>query len=232
MGLIYLITNKINGKKYIGKQLHENKKNYLGSGTVMKKAIKKYGKENFMKEILCSGIDSEETLAKTEIEYLIKYDAKNSEDFYNLIIGGQGSREYSRKDYQEEKLGKPILQYDVNGKLLKEFKSISEAEREIKTRGIWNALQNENRTAKGYRWKYKKEQFSGVNSSKFYSNKKLEVIQKDLNGNFINEYPSIRAAGRAIKGNYEAIRAVCRGERHKHRGFKWEYKKPSTPKKK
>jgi len=232
MGLIYLITNKINGKKYIGKQLNENKKNYLGSGVVIKKAIKKYGKDNFIKEILCCGISDENLLSRTEIEYLIKYNVKDSEDFYNLIIGGQGSSKCSRKDYQEEKLGKPILQYSLEGKLLKEFKSISEAEREIKTRGIWNALQNENRTAKGYKWKYKNDTPKGLNSSRTFISRKLEVIQKDLNGNFVNEYSSVREAARAVNGYPELITRVCRGERTKHKKFKWVYKKPSTPKKK
>jgi hypothetical protein len=48
---IYITTNLINGKQYIG--LHsKNNKSYLGAGTLLLKAIKKYGKENFSKEIL------------------------------------------------------------------------------------------------------------------------------------------------------------------------------------
>ena len=52
---IYEITNLINGKKYIGKRsckcpIEEDK--YMGSGKLLKKAINKYGKKNFKKEIL------------------------------------------------------------------------------------------------------------------------------------------------------------------------------------
>ena len=52
---VYETTNLINGKKYIGKRsckcpIEEDK--YIGSGTILKVAIKKYGKENFKKEIL------------------------------------------------------------------------------------------------------------------------------------------------------------------------------------
>ena len=36
---IYLVTNLINGKKYLGKDVR-NRKYYLGSGTVLRKAIK------------------------------------------------------------------------------------------------------------------------------------------------------------------------------------------------
>lgn len=57
---IYLTTNKINGKKYIGRELHNNP-NYLGSGKTFKKAIKKYNrsyciiKDTLLKNNICIG---------------------------------------------------------------------------------------------------------------------------------------------------------------------------------
>ena len=48
---IYLTTNLINGKKYIGKHFGAICDSYLGSGTLLQRAIAKYGKENFKKEI-------------------------------------------------------------------------------------------------------------------------------------------------------------------------------------
>lgn len=53
MHYIYRITNKINGKTHIGQ--HKYKKlndSYMVSGVLLAKAKKKYGLENFEKEIL------------------------------------------------------------------------------------------------------------------------------------------------------------------------------------
>lgn len=49
---IYMTTNKITGMKYIGKHYGELDDKYLGSGTILKRAISKYGKDNFEKTIL------------------------------------------------------------------------------------------------------------------------------------------------------------------------------------
>ena len=46
-----MTINLINNKKYIGID-SKNNPNYFGSGKIIKKAIEKYGKENFKKIIL------------------------------------------------------------------------------------------------------------------------------------------------------------------------------------
>ena len=80
--IIYKTTNLVNGKKYIGKDT-KNKPSYLGSGAILKKAIQKYGKQNFRKEIieLC---DSKEELIEREEYWLNYYDAGNNPMFYNM----------------------------------------------------------------------------------------------------------------------------------------------------
>lgn len=84
---IYLTTNLINGKKYIGQHKGKINDSYVGSGTLIKKAIEKYGIENFSKEILYICKDRQEADEKEKF-YIAYYDAVNDPDFYNLQEGG------------------------------------------------------------------------------------------------------------------------------------------------
>lgn len=86
---IYITTNKINGKKYIGQHKGKPEDGYLGSGTNIIKAINKYGKENFSKKILCFCETREEADAK-EKYYIEYYNAVDDNNFYNLSEGGTG----------------------------------------------------------------------------------------------------------------------------------------------
>ena len=63
--LVYKITNKINHKFYIGAHKTKNKDDgYMGSSEILKDAIKKYGKQNFTKEILYEAHSLEEMYLK------------------------------------------------------------------------------------------------------------------------------------------------------------------------
>ena len=89
-GYIYITTNKINGKQYIGKhKINGRESSYIGSGVVLKQAINKYGKENFDNEII-EYCETLEELNKREDYYIKKFDAVNSKNFYNVANGGQG----------------------------------------------------------------------------------------------------------------------------------------------
>lgn len=58
--IIYKTTNLINNKSYVGQSKHDNDKKYLGFGPLLKKAINKYGKENFIKETIDRCLSKEE----------------------------------------------------------------------------------------------------------------------------------------------------------------------------
>lgn len=88
-GYIYITTNLINGKQYIGQHKSENfDSKYKGSGTYLRNAFGTYGFENFKVELLEECFSKEE-LNDREIYWIDHYDAVNSKNFYNQIPGGQ-----------------------------------------------------------------------------------------------------------------------------------------------
>lgn len=101
MYYIYRITNKINGKTYIGQ--HKYKKlndSYMGSGVLITKAKKKYGIENFKKEILEFNIPDVDLANDWEQMYILFERVKGKAE-YNIANGGYGkgtvSEETKRK---------------------------------------------------------------------------------------------------------------------------------------
>jgi group I intron endonuclease len=87
---VYLTTNNINGKRYIGKHHGELNDSYLGSGENLIAAVKKYGKENFSKEILYIATSEADAYNK-EAYYIELFNAVESPDFYNISPGNNYS---------------------------------------------------------------------------------------------------------------------------------------------
>lgn len=86
----YKTTNLVNGHYYLGMHSQDLSKpdNYLGSGKALKVAIKKYGRDNFKKEII-KYFNSREELCQGEIE-LITDQVILDHNSYNMKPGGQG----------------------------------------------------------------------------------------------------------------------------------------------
>ena len=90
---VYKITNTVNGKTYIGKhQTQDLNDGYMGSGKLLKKAIRKYGLDKFTKEIL-HVFQTEEEMNLKEKELVVV-----SEETYNLCDGGRGGFGYINKN--------------------------------------------------------------------------------------------------------------------------------------
>ena len=102
-GFIYETTNLVNSKKYIGKCIFKRQndwKTYLGSGTYLKRAIKKYGVKKFKREILFLALDEEE-LNQLEEEVIEICNAVQSKAYYNLkktSIGGDIFTDHPEKE--------------------------------------------------------------------------------------------------------------------------------------
>ena len=89
---IYMTQNLINRKIYIGQSKRdiEESKDYYGSGYIVNKAIKKYGKENFCKTILVKNINTKQKLNLLEKYYIKLLKSQDSGIGYNIADGGTG----------------------------------------------------------------------------------------------------------------------------------------------
>lgn len=88
-GLIYKTTNLINNKIYIGQTTNVQKwekREYKGSGKLIKSSIKKYGWENFKSELICYAYNQEE-LNDLEIKYIEEFNSIFPNG-YNISPGG------------------------------------------------------------------------------------------------------------------------------------------------
>lgn len=102
-GFIYISTNMCNGKRYLGRRkFSEDWEYYLGSGAIFKKAIKKYGRENFVRNIIDIAY-SEDELNQKEYEYSVFLNIVDSDDWYNLVYGGGTTTGYHMSDETKKK---------------------------------------------------------------------------------------------------------------------------------
>jgi hypothetical protein len=85
---LYKVTNLLNGKYYVGVHKTNNPNDsYYGSGLRIKRAIRKYGKINFSKQII-DIFESEKDAYKAEIMYI--GECEHDSNCYNIDGGGKG----------------------------------------------------------------------------------------------------------------------------------------------
>lgn len=193
MGVIYKITNNVNGKIYIGQtratepirwQQHIWHANNCpkSDSVLLCYAIKKYGKENFQREIIeeCNN----DILNEREIYWINYYNSTDKNIGYNLTIGGEACCKYSDEEileaFKQEKtvirasqligmsrgafskrlqaLGcvttreVPIEQYSLQGELLNIYNNATIASEETGI-SFSNITSSENITSGGYIWR-------------------------------------------------------------------------------
>ncbi len=98
--IIYKTLNTVNGKYYIGMDT-KNDPNYLGSGTILKKAIKKYGRQSF-KKIILEFCDTVEQLREQEKYWIEIYNACTDRESYNISTGGTGGDNFTNNPDKEQ----------------------------------------------------------------------------------------------------------------------------------
>ena len=109
--VVYAITNKINGKKYIGITTNSFAERYphgirAHHNPHLRNSVKKYGQENFEVILLEKNVKDIETLCKLEMKYIEKYDTCNVDKGYNKSLGGLGVRQIERSEEHCRNLSK------------------------------------------------------------------------------------------------------------------------------
>lgn len=229
--IVYQTTNLINNKIYVG--VHRTNVDffdfYYGCGCTKKDqkksrisgfpaAIRKYGIQNFKRETLFEYPDTEDgkKAAFKKEEEIVTDEFVKREDTYNLTRGGRFT--------VYETLRKPIAQYTIDGKFIKSWESISEAQLHLNLTSISNALLGVTRYAGNWQWRYYNGDDSDIEST---TTKEKSVYQFDLQGNLIKCWKSASEASKTFKnpGSVRVAIGNCCTERvNQAYGYFWSFK--------
>ena len=205
IGYIYKITCLENSKIYIGQTMQEFNKRMIGhlskantsaTNSPLHLAIRKYGWDNFSKEIIKTiECDSKEELRdelnEYEIYYISKYDSLVHHNGYNISKGGNYT------NYLE----KGIDVYDFDGVLLNSFenKFLASDFYGVSAGSIQNNCMGETMVAKNSNviFRYKGDPFDKYDS--LGSKYRNRLFKFKLDGTFVGEYENAVIAGEEFK---------------------------------
>lgn len=168
--IIYKTTNLINGKIYIGK-LVRFRPGYFGTGKWITRALKKYGRQCFKREIL-EECKTHEELCEKEIFYIDYYGATDPKIGYNIHIGGEGAM---HGQHHSEESKRKISEYQRNRIVSNETK----IRMSIAQKGLIKSNETINRLKSSYRLSEKRIK----NSSEYHYNKWLNKKSNEINEN-------------------------------------------------
>jgi len=219
--VVYLVENLINGKRYIGMDTKNNPK-YLGSGTLIKISIRKYGSDNFKKIILeeCKNISE---LEKRESFWINYYNALTNNNFYNLEdnrkrginpFKNKTKKEldliYQKRESKRKQTNIKIGRANMKSKPKSFSNKISDIKRGVK-RSVeskikqGNSLRGRTSPNKGNKWNISQKRNMG-----------RVIIQLKLDGTFIKEWSNIKEAKKILKlkginNNLKLLSKTCGG---------------------
>lgn len=208
---VYKLTNKINGKIYIGKAInilkriteHKNEKRKI---SILYKAIKKYGWENFEVEILqdFDYIDNLELFA-LETAYIDFFDSIYREKGYNINLFGTGSVNFRHSEETKKKIS-----LANKGRLLGE------------NHPLYGKHQTQETINKIIQSKLGKKPEKAIIASILARNRKIK--QLDLKTNeVIKIWSSIKEAANTLGFRHQFLWRVLNNIRKSYKGYGWQY---------
>ncbi len=176
---VYKTTNIINNKIYIGTHQTTNPyDSYLGSGNLIRRAIKKYGEKSFRKEII-------EVFDNSNDMFMLERDLVNEEfikrkDTYNLSVGGNGGNKLPKNHWTND---------PAHLKSISPFTTDPIRAKEIASRGLANArlIWKKMVKARGGLW-YSNNGFAGKRHSDDTKDKMSKSHQGKHNGKKNSQY--------------------------------------------
>lgn len=169
---VYKITNKLNGKIYIG--MSKNLKNRWSSNGIHYKrskhfynAIQKYGWDNFEKKILIKNLSFEEA-CELEVKEIAKHNSRDRKIGYNIAEGGNGGIIYLT--HPKGMLGKKQTEYQKT--LHKEWSSKKENNCMTNGKVVWGETHKHPKGMKGKKQTEKQKNSARGNK---YSCKKIKA---------------------------------------------------------
>lgn len=195
--IVYLTTNILNNKIYVGVHKTENPDvfdGYIGNSiNIFKsnpelkhptlpfhKAVKKYGYSSFKRTIIKVFDTLDEAL---DLEaFIVNEEFISRSDTYNATLGGGIPPLCS----------KVVYQYSFNGDYIKEYQSLKEAAKELNGNGnLIGIAATYKRTAYNYLWSFNK--YSKLNIEDYHINSpKIPVYLYDQNKNYLTSYESFK----------------------------------------
>ena len=230
MYYIYRITNKVNGKTYIGQHKYKDlNDNYMGSGKLVVRAQKKYGMENFEKEILYSRIQYKKTSDDMEKFAIAKERALGKAE-YNIADGGNGGNlgEEVNKKISEAQKGKHHTEETIRkrSEAMKGHKVSEETRKKISEANKGRIISDE--------WRRKmSENHKGMEGKHFSeeAKKKISESMKGKNKGKRRTDEQRKRMSEAMKGKATAwLKGKHRSEETKRKISEYRKGKPSPTK--
>lgn len=187
-GVIYKITNLLDGKVYIGQTIrlpHRMRSHFLKSSCLyLRNAIHKYGIENFSYEIIAVAHSAEE-LDRLEVSAM-EYFNSLAPNGYNAIIAGYGDRrntvfsEETCRKISESNKGKPKHTEERKKEISEFFTNVERTEEWCKNIGQFQKLRAEEKPKEFDKFRYSRK--GRTNSTKM---KEKRAATLEANGGFV-----------------------------------------------